>query len=148
IGLPVLTKSQGNSKHAQWTQEIRYAGNLNKKLSGVLGLFLIRQDLTSNPVQTEESGAAQWRFSQSSTSPLWKTPGLFDGFGNNTTSRLQSSGAAIFSQLDFAITPKIHLLPGIRYNYDQKEVDYKRVVYGGLQTTDPALLALNIFHAG
>jgi len=142
IGLPVLTKSQGNSKHAQWTQEIRYAGNLNKKLSGVLGLFLIRQDLTSNPVQTEESGAAQWRFSQSSTSPLWKTPGLFDGFGNNTTSRLQSSGAAIFSQLDFAITPKIHLLPGIRYNYDQKEVDYKRVVYGGLQTTDPALLAL------
>ena len=142
IGLPVLTKSQGNSKHAQWTQEIRYAGELSKKLSGVFGAFLIQQDLKSDPVQTEESGSAQWRFSQSSTSPLWKTPGLFNGMGTNTTSRLQSLGSAVFSQLDYAISEKIHILPGIRFNYDKKNVDYKREVYGGLQTTDPALIAL------
>ncbi|GAB2517392.1 TonB-dependent receptor [Spirosoma aerophilum] len=141
-GLPVLTKSQGNSRHAQWTQEIRYAGQFSSKLSGVLGVFFIDQDLKSDPVQTEESGSAQWRFSQSSTSALWKTPGLFDGFGTKTTSRLKTIGAAVFGQIDWAITDKWHLLPGLRFNYDKKDVDYKRETYGGLQTTDPALLAL------
>ncbi|NEU66828.1 TonB-dependent receptor [Spirosoma agri] len=141
-GLPVLTKSQGNSRHHQWTQEIRYAGQFSSRLSGVAGVFIIDQDLRSDPVQTEESGSAQWRFSQSSTSALWKTPGLFDGFGTNTTSRLKTLGAAVFGQVDWAISDKWHLLPGIRFNYDKKDVDYKRQTYGGLQTTDPALLAL------
>jgi iron complex outermembrane receptor protein len=142
IGLPVLTKSQGTSRHDQWTQEVRYAGQLSDKLSGVVGVFLIDQVLTSDPVQVEESGSAQWRFAQSSTSALWKTPGLFDGFGTNTTSRLHTLGAAVFSQADWTITNNLHLLPGIRFNYDKKDVDYKRETYGGLQTTDPALLAL------
>ncbi|RYZ48601.1 MAG: TonB-dependent receptor, partial [Sphingobacteriales bacterium] len=95
-----------------------------------------------DPVHIEESGSAQWRLSQSSTSSLWKTPGLFDGYGIRTTSRLKTFGAAIFGQLDWAITEKFHVLPGLRYNYDQKDVDYSRVTYGGLQTTDPALVAL------
>lgn len=142
IGLPVLTKSQGNSKHNQWTQEIRYAGQFSERLSGVFGVFLIDQNLTSDPVQTEESGSAQWRFAKSSTSPLWETPGLFDGFGTKTTSKLKTFGAAVFSQVDWSITDKLHLLPGIRFNYDKKDVDYKRETYGGLETTDPALLAL------
>ncbi len=141
-GLPVLTKSSGNSRHAQWTQEIRYAGQFSSRLSGVAGVFLIDQDLKSDPVQTEESGAAQWRFVQSSTSALWKTPGLLDGFGTKTTSRLKTLGAAVFGQLDWAITDKLHVLPGLRFNYDKKDVDYKRETYGGLQTTDPALIAL------
>lgn len=142
IGLSVLTKSQGTSRHDQWTQEVRYAGQLSDRLSGVVGVFLIDQVLTSDPVQVEESGSAQWRFAQSSTSALWKTPGLFDGFGTNTTSRLHTLGAAVFSQADWTITKNLHLLPGIRFNYDKKDVDYKRETYGGLQTTDPALLAL------
>ena len=141
-GLPVLTKSSGNSRHQQWTQEVRYAGKFSSNLNGVFGVFLIDQDLNSDPVQTEESGSAQWRFSQSSTSALWKTPGLFDGFGTKTTSRLKTLGAAVFGQVDWAITEKLHLLPGLRFNYDKKDVDYKRETYGGLQTTDPALLAL------
>ena len=34
------------------------------------------------------------------------------------------------------------MLPGLRYNYDQKAVDFNRQTYGGLQTTDPELTAL------
>lgn len=141
-GLPVLTLSQAPSQHDQWTQEIRYAGDLSSRLSGVFGVFAIGQDLVTSPVHTEESGAAQWRFAQNSTSPLWQTPGLLDGFGIRTTSRLQSFGAAVFGQIDWAITKRLHLLPGLRYNYDQKAVDFDRQTYGGLQTTDPALIAL------
>lgn len=141
-GLPIFTISSGNSVHTQWSQEIRYSGQISSKLSGVIGVFGLWQDLKSDPVQTEEAGSAQWRFAQSSTSALWKTPGLFDNFGIRTTNRIQSTGLAVFSQVDWAITNKIHLLPGLRYNYDKKIADYKRETYGGLQTTDPALIAL------
>ncbi|GHB59731.1 TonB-dependent receptor [Persicitalea jodogahamensis] len=141
-GLPVITLSQAPSRHQQWTQEIRYSANLSSRLSGVLGVFAIWQDLKSTPYQTEESGAAQWRFAQNSTSPLWRTPGLLDGYGIQTTSRLQSFGGAAFGQLDWSITDKLHLLSGLRFNYDQKEAAYNRQTYGGLQTSDPALLAI------
>jgi len=141
-GLSVLSLSQATSKHQQWTQEIRYAGDITPKLSTVIGAFLIGQDLKTDPFHIEESGSAQWRFSQSSTSDLWRTPGLFDGYGIRTTSRLQSLGAAAFTQFDWAITPRLHLLPGLRYNFDRKDVDFLRETYGGLQTTDPALIAL------
>lgn len=141
-GLPIFTISSGNSVHDQWSQEIRYAGKISPKLSGVIGVFGLWQDLKSDPVQTEEAGSAQWRFAQSSTSALWKTPGLFDNFGIRTSNRIQSTSLAVFSQIDWSITDKLHLLPGIRYNYDKKVVDYKREAYGGLQTTDPALIAL------
>lgn len=141
-GLPVLTLSQATSKHKQWTQEVRYAGDFSSRLSGVAGIFLIGQDLKTDPFHIEESGAAQWRFSKSSTSSLWETPGLFEGYGIRTKSRLQTFGAAVFGQLDWAITEKLHVLPGVRYNYDKKEVDFNRQTYGGLQTEDPALIAL------
>lgn len=142
LGLPVFTISAAASKHDQYSQEVRYAGNLSSRLSGVVGAYYLYQDLQSDPVQVEEAGSAQWRFAQSSTSALWKTPGLFDGFGIRTTNRLRSTSAAVFTQLDWAITDKLHVLPGVRYNYDKKIANYKRETYGGLQTTNPALLAL------
>ncbi len=142
IGLPVFTISAGNSKHNQYSQEIRYAGTFSERVSGVVGLYYLYQDLQSDPVQTEEAGSAQWRFAQSTTSALWRTPGLFDGFGIRTTNRLRSTSAAVFGQVDWAISDKLHVLPGLRYNYDKKIANYNRVTYGGLQTTDPALLAL------
>ncbi|MCU0471322.1 MAG: TonB-dependent receptor [Arcicella sp.] len=141
-GLPVFTISAGNSVHDQWSQEFRYSGKISSKLSGLIGLFGLWQDLNSDPVQTEEAGSAQWRFAQSSTSALWRTAGLFDNFGIRTTNRIQSTSLAVFSQFDWAITEKLHILPGIRYNYDKKIANFKRETYGGLQTTDPALIAL------
>jgi iron complex outermembrane receptor protein len=142
IGLPVFTISSGNSKHDQLSQELRYSGKISEKISGVVGVFGLWQDLNSDPVQTEEAGSAQWRFAQSSTSELWKTPGLFENFGIRTTNRIKSTSLAVFVQADWAITSKLHVLPGVRYNYDKKVVDYNRQAYGGLQTTDAALLAL------
>ena len=141
-GLAVLNKSQATSKHQQWSQELRYAGNFSSRLSGVLGAFFIGQDLKTDPFHIEESGAAQWRFSQNTTSSKWNTPGLFDGYGIKTESQLKTQSAALFGQLDFALTEKLHLLGGLRYNYDKKKVDFNRTTYGGLETTDPDLIAL------
>ncbi len=141
-GLSVLSLSQAPSRHEQFSQEIRYAGDFSEKLSGVFGVFYLSQNLKTSPYHTEESGDAQWRFSQNTDSPLWATPGLLEGYGIRTISTLESVGAAVFGQLDWAITDKLHFLPGIRFNYDKKDVDYDRQTYGGLETDDPALLAI------
>src|SRR6266853_1968504 len=37
---------------------------------------------------------------------------------------------------------RLRLLPGLRLNYDKKDVDFNQQTYGGLQTTNPTLLAL------
>lgn len=139
-GLQVLALSQNPTRQTQFTQEVRYAGQLTEKISGVVGVFFI--DQTSQTDGTEKSGNAQWRFAQSTTSPLWKTPGLFEGYGIKTDANIRASSAAVFGQIDWAITDRLHVLPGLRYNFDKKDAHYSRTTYGGLQTTDPALLAL------
>ena len=50
----------------------------------------------------------------------------------------------MFGQVAVAVTDRLRLLPGLRFNYDQKDVDFDQQVYGGLQTTDPALIALQL----
>ena len=139
-GLQVLALSQNPTRQTQFTQEVRYAGQLTSKISGVVGVFFI--DQTSQTDGTEESGNAQWRFAQSTTSALWKTPGLFEGYGIKTDANIRASSAAVFCQIDWAITDRLHILPGLRSNFDKKDAHYARTTYGGLQTTDPALLAL------
>lgn len=141
-GLQALKLSQAPSRHEQWSQEVRWAGTFSSKLSAVFGVFVFGQNLKSSPDQTEEGGTATWRFNQSTTSALWKTPGLFEGYGIKTRSNLNTLSAAVFGQLDIALTNKISLMPGLRYNYDAKDVAFSRTTYGGLQITDPALLAL------
>lgn len=146
-GLNSTAKSQATSKFQNWSQEIRYAGEFAKNLSGVVGVFLIGQDLKTDPAHIEEAGTAQWRFQQSTMdTELWQTPGLFDGHGSSTKSRLESLGAAAFANIDWAITPSLHVLPGIRYNYDKKTVDYNREAYGLFETDDPALIAIRTIY--
>jgi len=139
-----LTKSQGNSRHDQYSQEIRYAGNITDKLSGVVGVFILGQNLKGLG-HTEEVGSDQWRFVQTSNSgnqALYSTPGLLDGYGIRTNSSIKSLSAAAFAQVDWEFANHFHVLPGIRFTYDKKDVDYDRRTYGGLETTDPVLLSL------
>lgn len=140
-----LTKSQGNSRHDQYSQEVRYAGDLTNKLSGVVGVFVLGQNLQGLN-QTEEVGKDQWRFVQTSNSgeqQLYNTNrDLLTGFGIRTNSTIKSLSAAVFAQIDWEVLDKLHLLPGLRFTYDKKDVDYDRKTYGGQQTTDATLLKL------
>jgi iron complex outermembrane receptor protein len=138
-GLPVLAKSQNPSKQHQVSEEVRYAGNLTDKLSGVIGLYYLNQEVTVNG--REEAGSAQWRFAQSTTNTAqWQTPGLFEGYGITTNSSLKSQSAAIFANVDWTLGSAFHIIPGVRYNYDKKDVNYNRVADGGITITDPTLL--------
>ncbi|SFC43733.1 iron complex outermembrane recepter protein [Parapedobacter composti] len=167
-GLNATAKSQAPSRHTNWSQEVRYAGDFSKKLSGVVGVYAIGQTLRTDPVHTEEAGEDQWRFQQSSFGAIsagdlapgghfygsaftswddaWRTPGLFAGHGSAINSTLESFGAAVFANIDWAITEKLHILPGLRYNYDKKTVDFNRIGYGLYDTTDPVLLSIRTIY--
>ncbi|HLS39102.1 MAG TPA: TonB-dependent receptor [Sphingobacterium bovisgrunnientis] len=129
LGIPVYTISSGTSKHDQWSQEFRYSGNINEKISGVVGVFGLWQDLSTDPVHTEEAGDALWRFQQNNASATQWAPGLIDRVGIRTNYGIKSTSLAVFGQIDWAITDKIHVLPGVRYNYDKKVANYARVNY-------------------
>ncbi len=144
-GMPALSRSQASSRHNQYSQEVRYAGNLNEKVSGAIGVYYLNQNLFTPTSQLEEVGSAQWRFVQTASTgaqALYKTPGLLDNYGIKTDFDLKTSSSAVFGQVDWELAKGLHILPGLRYNYDKKDLVYARSTYGGLQTTDPALVAL------
>lgn len=141
-GLQGLALSQAPSRQEQWSQEIRWAGKLRSNLSAVVGVFAFGQKLNASPAHTEEAGTDQWRFSQDSENDLWKTPGLLEGYGIKSYPSLKTFSGAFFAQADWELTPKLSILPGIRVNYDDKSVDFRRETYGGLTTDDPDLLAI------
>ena len=143
IGLPVTTISAAPSKQRQWSEEVRYAATLSPRVNVVAGGFAFHQTIDSNPSFKQEQGSAAARFLLAPT-PRRRLPGLLDGYGFNQYVNYGNTSAALFGQVDLAVTDRLRLLPGLRFNYDQKEVDFDQQVYGGLQTTDPALIALQL----
>ena len=147
-GLSVLNKSQATSRQEQTSQEIRYAGNISDRISGVLGAFALNQSVWSRPVQIEQVGADQWRFSidtdpakaSAATISNWKT--ALAGFGTNTYNIINSTSAAAFANVDWEMFNGFHVQPGIRYNYDQKKVNYVREVFGGPENPTAAQIAI------
>ena len=141
IGLPVTTISSGTSKQSQWTQELRYAGDITKHANFVAGLFYFKQGIDSNPVIRQEQGSAAWRFLLAPSANA-ATPGLLDGYGFDQSLNYDNTSAAAFGQLEWSITHRLRVLPGLRLNYDKKHVDFDQQIYGGLQTTNAALITL------
>ena len=143
IGLPVTSISAAPSKQHQWTQEVRYAGAVSSRLNLVTGIFAFSQALDSDPSFKQEQGSAAARFLLAPTAAA-ATPGLLDGYGFDQFLQFRNVSAAAFGQLEWLVTDRLRVLPGLRFNYDQKDVDFNQTVYGGLQTTDPVLVALKL----
>ena len=104
-------------------------------------MFAFRQALDSAPSFKQEQGDAAARFLLAPGAAA-ATPGLLDGYGFNQELEFRNTSAALFGQVEWAVTDRLRVLPGLRFNYDQKQVDFDQQVYGGLQTTDPVLIAL------
>jgi len=143
IGLPVTTISAAPSEQRQWTQEIRYSGDIRSWANFVVGAFAYHQSIVSDPTFKQEQGSAAARFLLAPT-PAALTPGLLDGYGFNQYVTYGNTSAAAFGQVELSLGDRLRLLPGLRFNYDRKDVDFDQQVYGGLETTDPALIALKL----
>jgi iron complex outermembrane receptor protein len=138
-GLAVTTISGAPTRHEQWTQEIRYAAPLARTLEVVVGAFGFRQ--TIDGTVTLEHGPDSWRWNLAPSAAA-ATPGLLEGYGSNAFIDFTTVSAALFGQLEWNVTDRLRVLPGLRLNHDRKEGTYDQVVYGGLDTTDPALVSL------
>jgi iron complex outermembrane receptor protein len=149
LGVPAYTISAGNSVHDQWSQEFRYSGNISDKVSGVVGVFGLWQDLKTDPVHTEEAGDALWRFQQTNASQTQWAPGLIEKVGIRTKYGIKSTSSAVFAQIDWAVTSKLHVLPGLRYNYDRKVANYDRKKYidNDISYTAEQLAAVNSIYS-
>jgi iron complex outermembrane receptor protein len=141
VGLPITTVSAAPSTQRQWTQEVRYAQDVSRTLNFAVGAFAFHQTLDSDPAFRQEQGSAAAAFLLSPGANA-STPGLLDGYGYNQTVRYRNTSAAVFGQLQWSVTDRLRVLPGLRLNYDTKDVDFNQQTYGGLQTTNPALIAL------
>jgi len=141
VGLPITSVSAAPSYQTQWTQEVRYAGDLTPNVNVVAGGFLFQQAIDSDPSFKQEQGSAAARFLLAPSANA-ATPGLLDGYGFDQFLRFRNVSAAAFGQLEWSISDRLRLLPGLRFNYDQKDVNFDQQVYGGLQTTNPALITL------
>ncbi len=142
VGLPINTVSAATSYQKQWSQEFRFAGDITKELNYVVGLFGFHQTIKSNPIQTTALGSAASRWLLAGTANA-DNAALLDGLTQRLTVDSQFDSAALFGQLEWAVTDQIRVLPGIRLNYDRKKVDYDAQVSGGQDTSnDPALRAV------
>lgn len=139
--LPVTTVSAAPSHQTQWTQEVRFAGDVHPRLNLVAGAFYFRQVLDSDPSFVQEQGAAAYRVLLAPGANA-STAGLLDGYGYRQSLRYRNTSTAVFGQAEVKITSQLRVLPGIRFNYDQKQATFEQAVYGGLATTNPALIAL------
>jgi iron complex outermembrane receptor protein len=141
LELEVATLSQAPSKHEQITQEVRWAGDLSDKVNAVFGFYAFDQQLNTDPVHSEAIGPDYWRFvwtpptataPNGTPDPTLYGPGgsivdnYYDGQQSAITSQLDTVSAALFTQFDFTVGERLHLIPGLRYNYDKKEVDWRQ----------------------
>ena len=140
-GLSVTSVSAAPSFQTQWTQEVRYTTDPSSRLHVVTGAFLFRQAIDSDPAFVQEQGSAAARFLLAPSTEA-ATPGLLDGYGFRQSLRFRGISAAAFGQVEWAVSDRLRVMPGVRLNYDQKTVDFDQQVYGGLQTSNPRLLAL------
>ena len=141
LGLPITTVSAAPSDQEQWTQEIRLAGDITPTLNYVVGVFGFYQNIKSAPVHKQEQGAAAARFLLDPNAAGYSAD-LLDGYGQDTRIDFDTESAALFGQLDWSITDKLHVLPGLRLNYDKKKMDFAASVYGGPENPTPEQLTL------
>jgi iron complex outermembrane receptor protein len=140
-GLPITTVSAAPSRHYQITQEVRWAAAINSRLNYLIGVFIFNQNLKPSPTQKQEQGSAAARFLLAPSANA-NTPGLLDGYGQDIRFDYNNTSSAVFGQIEYTLTEKLRITPGLRFNNDKKSLDYNQTVYGGLQTTNAALISL------
>jgi len=145
LGLPIRTLSQNPSKSYQWSQELRHAGAFSEGLNYVVGVYWFNQ--VTKTLGREEQGAAAWRWLLNPSAAFVTTPGLLDGYGQTTQIRSDHASAALFGQLEWKLTDELGILPGLRFNHDEKSGFYIATPYGALDTSGMPVAQANAIRA-
>ncbi|WP_165967377.1 TonB-dependent receptor [Luteimonas aestuarii] len=138
IGLPILTQGAFFSDSKTTTQELRLASPDGRALEYVVGLFYMKDRLTSDTFQ--EFGAA---------AGPWILPGLpqalstlaLDGLQGVGESRVDTRSAAVFGHATWHVNDRFDLALGLRYTDERKSGFSVQAAQGGVPLADipPAL---------
>lgn len=126
-GLPVYTKVNNPTKQDQYTQELRY----NHQSNGfdlTLGLFGFHQKIRTSGIQETGPAASKWLLNP--TSALSNNPAVLNNVIALNDIRLDNTSVAAFGKLNWEVTDRFVVSPGIRINYDKKDGLYNSVVTG------------------
>ncbi len=128
----------------QWTQEVRYAGDLIRSAPpGGRACSSFHQAHRLRLRRSSRNRARPPRASCSRRAPTRPRRACSTATATNQFMQLpQHQRGGVRPASSGASPTACALLPGLRFNYDQKDVDFDQQVYGGLQTSDPALIAL------
>ena len=136
IALPIQTVSKNPDRQDQYSQEIRLASNGDNTVDWVTGLYAFTQTLESRPAAAYGAAATRWLLT-----PLTLPANLLDGYRSDADGKITTDSYAAFAQVTWKITDRLELTPGVRYTYETKDGRYNQTVSGGLDTTDPTLIA-------
>jgi len=123
-GLPITTVSANPSHQTQVSQEFRIASNGKNRLQYTFGAFFFNQKINTNGVQVQGPAASRWLLSGADAS----NPNVLNGLTSTNTISFDNSSFAVFGKLNWAVTDKLHIQPGLRVNYDKKSGSYDAVV--------------------
>ena len=123
--MQALAKSQNPAEHRNWSQELRYAGELSSSLSGVIGIVLYRPGSKDQWYRRIRFCAMAF-FTKLNQQSLENSGTYLKDmeFIQKLPSNPQS--AAAFTNVDWEVVKGLHVLPGLRLNYDKKDVVYDR----------------------
>lgn len=127
VGLPIYTKVNNPTKQNQYTQEFRF----NHQGSGfdvTLGLFGFHQRIRTSGIQETGPAASKWLLNP--TSALSNNPAVLNNVVAINDIRLDNTSVAVFGKLNWEVTDRFVVSPGIRINYDKKDGLYNSVVTG------------------
>lgn len=126
-GLPIYTKVNNPTKQSQYTQELRYAYEADR-VNFVVGAFAFHQKIRTSGIQETGSAASAWLLNPSSA--LSNNPAVLNGVVAENDIRLDNTSVAAFGKLNWKVTDRFTVSPGIRVNYDKKDGYYDSVVTG------------------
>ncbi len=126
-GLPIYTKVNNPTKQDQYTQELRYNYEGNR-LNFVLGGFAFHQKIRTSGVQETGTAASAWLLAPSNA--LSNNPAVLNGVVATNDIRLDNTSLAAFGKVNWKLTDRFTVSPGIRVNYDKKSGYYDSVVVG------------------
>lgn len=129
------------SRQDQVSQELRMASNGNGPLGYVWGVYYFRQVITGRPISIYGPTGAYWLIGPTTGTPAVAVPAnLLDGYGQDGRTRFATDSYATFGEMNWKPTDRLTLTGGLRYTIEHKVGDYSTFVFGGLQTTIPALV--------
>ncbi|WP_294260672.1 TonB-dependent receptor [uncultured Sphingomonas sp.] len=126
-GLPVYTKVNNPTKQDQYTQELRY-NHQGNGFDLTLGLFGFHQKIRTSGIQETGTAASKWLLNP--TSALSNNPAVLNNVVALNDIRLDNTSVAAFGKLNWEVTDRFVVSPGIRINYDKKDGLYNSVVTG------------------